>query len=1110
MIVDPNRSGHPILVDVPAMHAFMTARCLVILLNSLRDNICDLSPNLFLNQVPDIAARVEKSIPRHLRYAAKFWVHHLFETPRENRQLLRFETMSGASSSLFNMVTRLCRDKFLNWLEVLCYLDEMAVALSATWQLKTWFEDVVEAVMEGELQQGSTTEGTAVAAVPYTAPTAKRQLFGSFRMFRHRAATAPAALPALLKPWNRSRTPLSPPPTPPTLASRGQHPREVMIAESREIAHDGYRLLRDFAGALTAQGAGGEWVSPLHLYYSGLPFCPTAGALYRTYHDRIVHGSGVLMALSPSVDSASGAVASLGVRPPAKFHQRMSVPTIGNAPKIWGACEATLEGHAGAVWDVAFSTDELLIATAGDDGTVRIWDAETAEEIRAIKPAHKGPVGCLCWFGTNSLHVVSGGDDGFVKMWEFDSAVMILQSQKHVKRVLGVASSSDGRIYSCDDGGFVYAFDAVKFNNSHHDHTPHHHDPAPTDAIYSASSFQGPTRGARYIRVSRDNNYVITAGKGGDLQVFDRDLQPQRRIAAGHQGYSWCLAITPDSRHVLSVGEDRAVKMWNIATGDVEREFLGHAGSLWTVAIAAGGSRAVSGGEDGVLHVWDVAGTVEPSRSGDSKTVAPLSRLHGHEGYIIKADITTDGRKIVSCGDMGVARLWDTVAKDEPRDQSGTFGRVLTVAVSKGSVSPARPSLIVSAGDEGIVRLWDLETRAALHELVNHRGRVSTVAVTPDGSRVISGGHDGLVCVWTLGELFKEGDDNYVSGAGRAVSTTLLELKGHDAPVRAVAITNDGRFVVSGGHDRHVRVWSAETGRQLNDLPGHTSRVLAVAVAGTIAPGRSLRILSGGADFRVILWDGSTGEMLQTLGTYDVAITSAALASFPSPNGVSGDQDLRAAFGVADGRVFVQDITLDRNSRGDIRQSQELQVADFAVRDVKFVAPPPFIATPSPLCYIATASEDGVVRLWEARPQNREETDAKAREVLSLTPDDSSSGRSVAISDDGITAVSAHADGRLYVWDLEVQTCIEAVDTHEWTVQLDHGVTITLARSGWVHVVRHDGTRGMAVLYVPRRCRKRLWFDRRSERVALGGLPSSEGSMLIEFRGGPCLAAPDK
>ena len=86
------------------------------------------------------------------------------------------------------------------------------------------------------------------------------------------------------------------------------------------------------------------------------------------------------------------------------------------------------------------------------------------------------------------------------------------------------------------------------------------------------------------------------------------------------------------------------------------------------------------------------------------------------------------------------------------------------------------------------------------------------VAVTPDGKTLVSAGKDTLIRVWDL-------------PAGRI----RLVLRGHARQVNALAVTGDGKTLASAGADQTVRLWDLETGQQRATLAGHTQPLRAVA-----------------------------------------------------------------------------------------------------------------------------------------------------------------------------------------------------------------------------------------------------------------------------------------
>ena len=96
------------------------------------------------------------------------------------------------------------------------------------------------------------------------------------------------------------------------------------------------------------------------------------------------------------------------------------------------------------------------------------------------------------------------------------------------------------------------------------------------------------------------------------------------------------------------------------------------------------------------------------------------------------------------------------------------------------------------------------ESPALLRVLTGHQDRVNSVALSGDGRYIVSGSDDGTVAVWDL-----------------QTGARLHELTGHHGGVSSVALSGDGRHIVSGSDDGTVAVWDLQTGARLHELTGH-------------------------------------------------------------------------------------------------------------------------------------------------------------------------------------------------------------------------------------------------------------------------------------------------
>ncbi|MEL7038147.1 MAG: WD40 repeat domain-containing protein [Cyanobacteria bacterium J06592_8] len=132
---------------------------------------------------------------------------------------------------------------------------------------------------------------------------------------------------------------------------------------------------------------------------------------------------------------------------------------------------------------------------------------------------------------------------------------------------------------------------------------------------------------------------------------------------------------------------------------------------------------------------------------------------------------------------------------------------------------------------------------SAVLTLTGHSDVVNVIAVSPDGQFIVSGGWDNNIKIWSV-------------ETGQLLRTCI----GHSNSITALTITPDAQQIVSGSVDSTVKVWSVQTGQLLYTLSDHSYSVSAIAVSPDFQ-----FIVSGSWDNTIKIWSLATGELLRTL-----------------------------------------------------------------------------------------------------------------------------------------------------------------------------------------------------------------------------------------------------
>jgi WD40 repeat protein len=514
--------------------------------------------------------------------------------------------------------------------------------------------------------------------------------------------------------------------------------------------------------------------------------------------------------------------------PAARRHARNLLARFGEI--MGGESQQVYEGAGVPLFAVAVSPDGRLLAAAGENGTVVLFDVASGA-LRQRLEGHSADVNDVV-IQPQGAWLASAGDDRKIIRWSLPSGDKPAE-QLHAWK-------------------------------------------APVD-IWS-------------LAVSPDGKLLASGGEDGIISLWQAETGELVRHLEGHHkeiAQAGGLAFSPSGKLLVSGSLDRTARVWNVGTGETLQILKGHNGRLEGVAFSPDEKRIMTSSDDKRLILWEV-NSDQPLQTFDGHQNFAFSVV-----FLLKnphADTYPAGGKgdapiLVSSSQDRTLRVWDTDSSVPLRVLQGHTNGVSKIAVH-ATPSAGQGVQVFSAGNDGTVRRWDI-IPLPYQQLVDLPGSPKSTAIAPRGKYVAVGFESGALCLYSLSEmrmveqqenahstkitrlsfnadgtlLASASFDNTAKLWAVAPDGTLTErqtFSGHTDAVHGLAFSPNGTLLATASYDGRIGLFTIGTQEQ-RFINAHEGMVASVAFDHS-----GSHLLSAGAEDKTArLWDLTTNPLTQ-------------------------------------------------------------------------------------------------------------------------------------------------------------------------------------------------------------------------------------------------------
>ena len=321
------------------------------------------------------------------------------------------------------------------------------------------------------------------------------------------------------------------------------------------------------------------------------------------------------------------------------------------------------------------------------------------------------------------------------------------------------------------------------------------------------------------------------------------------------------LNITPDKEEEIPEYEKALNEAYDSLYADYTCiAILNHLDDVKTAEFCENDQCIVTSSTDGVCRIWNAqSGELQKELESDIKGMT-------------SASLNRDGSRAIASFNNGEVTIWDTQSKKILKTIKSH-----TAMVNYACFSPDG-QFAVTASNDKTAKLWDTKTGNLIETIAEHKEDVNCAVFSTDGKKIITSSDDGSAIVFdkdshTSRTIFSSdvpveyaeynNDDTKIAIITNSVvyiinannGGTELVINGHDDKITSATFSPDGKAIATSSHDKTIKLWNLQTGKEIHTYEGHSNIVTDVV----FSPDGKF-IMSTSSDNEARIWNVGSGK----------------------------------------------------------------------------------------------------------------------------------------------------------------------------------------------------------------------------------------------------------